>query len=99
MFFGRWYNLYEEGIGELTFLRFLKYASGIMTFEKLAFDKASPPSFGKAEDGRKFYQNIQKTLDGIWNSMFPKSGKSKEEIEEGMLVFKAKQEKRKAQNA
>jgi len=98
VFFGRWYNLYEEGIGELTFLRFLKYASGIMTFEKLAFDKASPPSFGKKEDGRKFYQNIEKTLDGIWDSMFPPSKKHEEDTKEAMLVFKAKQEKRKAKN-
>jgi len=98
VFFGRWYNLYEEGIGELTFLRFLKYAHGIMLFESSAFDKVSPPAFGKKEDGRRFYENIEKKLLGIWDSMFPKSGKSKEEIKAGMLVFKAGQEKRKAKN-
>ena len=98
MFFGRWYHLYEEDIGELTFLRFLKYSHGIMLFESAAYDKASPPAFGKKEDGRKFYQNIEKKLDNIWSSMFPKSTKSKEETVNAMLVFKAKQEKRKAGN-
>jgi len=98
VFFGRWYNLYEEGIGELTFSRFLKYAFGIMLFERLAFDKASPPAFSKKEDARKFYQNIEKTLLGIWDSMFPKSTKSKEGTIDGMLVFKAQQERRKAKN-
>ena len=70
----------------MSFGDMLNYAKGVMTFEELAFSRATPPMTDKA-GANKYKQQVREQLLGLWEMMFPYSVRQDEETKARREAF------------
>jgi hypothetical protein len=86
--FRRWYCMSEAEICELLWSEFLEHVQGIMIFEGFENNRTSLP-MTDSNGMDKFRKAQNEQMDFIWDTMFPRSQKYLEEMEEKRAKFKA----------